>query len=94
MMGGAEAIVGVVAFSAVGAIGLTLAKAVGQRIAGGGPQRHELDALREETEQLRAELDAVQARLGQVDEIQSRLDFAERVLAQGRAKDALPGGRS
>jgi hypothetical protein len=50
--------------------------------------------LRDEVERQREELDAVHERLAQVDELQNRVDFAERVLAQAQQKNALPGGRS
>jgi hypothetical protein len=91
MMGPAEALVGVVAFTAMGAIGLTIARAVAQRIAGSNVGRREVDALRDEVEQLKGELDAMHGRLQDVDDIQNRLDFAERMLAQVREKSALAG---
>jgi hypothetical protein len=93
-MGPGDAIVGVVAFTAIGAIGLTIARAFAQRISGGaGASRREVDAMREEIEQLKGELDQVHGRLQDVDDIQNRLDFAERMLAQVREKAALPGPR-
>ena len=48
--------------------------------------------LREEVETLRAEVDGLQGRLAELDDVQNRLDFAERMLAQARDKGALPGG--
>ena len=94
MMGGPEAIVGVFAFTAVAIVGGTLARGIAQRLArGGGGQ--ELDALRDEVEHLRAELDGMHARLGELDELHGRVDFAERMLAQVKEKGGLPpGGRS
>jgi hypothetical protein len=44
-------------------------------------------------EALRGELDALKGRLTGVDEMETRLEFAERLLAQGREKPALPGPR-
>ena len=42
------------------------------------------------TEQLQADLEAVRADLGaQIAELQERLDFAERLLAQGPSRPAL-----
>jgi len=82
----------VVFFAGVGAIGLTFAKAFAQRIAGTSASAREMDALRDEISQLRAELDGVHTRLSDVEDIQNRLDFAERMLAQLRGKPALPGG--
>ena len=62
--------------------------AIAKRIGGGGGG--DVDALRGEVADLRAELDA---RLGQLDELQERVDFAERALAQVKAREALPGAR-
>ena len=87
----AEAFAAVVVFGSMGIIGITLARAFAQRIAGGAPAARELEALRDEVAQLRAELDDVHARLGGMDELQNRVDFAERVIAQLKGKPALPG---
>ena len=94
MMGPGDAIVGVFAFTAVAIVGGTLAKGIAARIArGGGGQ--EVDSLRDEVDHLRAELDGMRAQLGHLDELEGRVDFAERMLAQVREKGALPpGGRS
>ena len=83
----------VAALVVVGSTIVPIARAIARRIAGPTDLRvvGDVRALREEVEQLRAELDAVQGRFGQMDEIQERLDFAERLLAQARAKGALPG---
>lgn len=54
--------------------------------------------LQDEVEQLRAEVDRLRGeveragRPPELDDIQNRLDFAERMLAQVKAQ-ALPGGR-
>ena len=79
MAGGLVAI----AFSPIG-------RAIARRIGGGKVEESEVAELRADVADLRAELDA---RLGQVDELQERLDFAERALAQVKARDALPGAR-
>jgi chromosome segregation ATPase len=77
----------------MGAVGVSfspLGRAIARRI--GGEERQsgtpadvvaELEGLREEIATLRQELD----------EVHNRLDFAERVLAQAKTRDALPGGR-
>jgi hypothetical protein len=80
----------------VGSVVVPIARAIARRIAGPtDPQVvGDVRALRDEVEQLRAELDALQGRFGQVDEMQERLDFAERLLAQARVKGALPGAPS
>ena len=60
-----------------------LGKALGERIAGRsleGPNSHE-------TEELRADVDELRFHLTEVEE---RLDFAERLIAQGRPDGALP----
>ena len=63
-------------------------KALGERIAGrgdGGASPQELDALRGD---VRALMEDVQIRLTEMEE---RLDFAERLLAQQRHREGLPG---
>lgn len=72
--------------------GLTIVRAIANRISGRVPSGREIDALRDEVLQLRAELDEVHARLGDVEEIQNRLDFAERMIGQLKGRPALPGG--
>lgn len=89
--------------------GLSLVTAVARRIAGprssapglvvgahlaGRAASQEVDALRDEVDQLRAEVAELKARSGELDDVQNRLDFAERLLAQVREKPALPGPRS
>ena len=49
-------------------------------------------ALHDEVEQLRGELESMRTRLAELDDVQNRLDFAERMLAQARERAALPGG--
>lgn len=90
-MNPAEGIAALAFFSVIGFIGFPLARAFAQRISGGAPASRELDALRDEVAQLRGELDEMHARMGDVEEIQNRLDFAERMIAQLR-KPSLPGG--
>ena len=60
-------------------------KALGKRMEGQQPDTEELDALRGEVAELRALPERVQ-------ELEERLDFAERMLAQQREHDRLPGG--
>ncbi len=63
-------------------------KALGERIAsrgGGGASPQELDALRSD---VRALMEDVQIRLTEMEE---RLDFTERLLAQQRHREGLPG---
>jgi hypothetical protein len=67
----------------------TLARAVAQRIARGGAGSKEVEGLRDEVAQLRAEVDELHGRVAPVDEIQNRLDFAERLLAQVRERGVL-----
>ena len=56
----------------------------------GGAALTEVDALGEEVEHLRVELEAMHGRVREVDEIQNRLDFAERMLTQLKERSALP----
>lgn len=97
---------GLAAVAVAGISVLTLVSAVARRIAGprrgpdmvfgmhAGASSRTVDEMRDEIDQLRSELSDVQSRLRQVDELQERLDFTERVIAQGREKGALPGGNA
>lgn len=73
----------------MGAVGVSfspLARALARRLSGEAKsETHpaELDELREEIAALRAQLD----------EVHNRLDFAERMLAQAKARGALSGGQ-
>jgi hypothetical protein len=69
-----------------GATVLTLARAFAKRIAGGAGGSREIEALRDEVALLRAEVDELHGRVAPVDEIQNRLDFAERLLSQARER--------
>src|SRR5262245_57413835 len=75
-----------IAFSPIG-------RAIARRIGGDKVDEGEVAELRGELSELRAELDDTRSRLAQLDEMQERLDFAERVLAQARDKAALPEAR-
>jgi hypothetical protein len=88
-LSGPEAIVAVVVFAGGFTVLGTLAKAVAQRIARGGVGSKEVEAMRDELAQLRAEVDDLHGRVAPVDEIQNRLDFAERMLAQARERGFL-----
>jgi hypothetical protein len=80
-------------FVVAGAVGMSyspLGRAIARRIGGEPPA--DVKALREEVDALRAELaDAVERQAAQLEEAHSRLDFAERMLAQVRERGALPG---
>lgn len=52
----------------------------------------EVDQLRAEVERLRTDVEQTR-RPPELEEIQNRLDFAERLLGQMKARDALPGPR-
>jgi uncharacterized protein involved in exopolysaccharide biosynthesis len=90
-MQGPDAIVGLAFFACVSIVVTNIARVIGNR-RGAGSQR-ELNAMRDELDQLRAELESMHGRLEQVDELQNRVDFAERMLGQIKSGGALPGGR-
>jgi len=93
VMGGPESVGMLAMVALVGVSILTLAKAFAKRVAGGASDAREVEALRDEVAQLRADFEAMQARLADVDEIQNRLDFAERLLAQARERGQLGAPR-
>ena len=66
---------------------------LGVHMAAGGAKQA-LEDLRDEVDQLRAEVADLRSRSAELDDVQNRLDFAERMLAQVRDKNALPGGRA
>lgn len=73
-------------------------KTIAGAIAGRGASRSELAQIGERLEQQAAELDDAQTSLAnqstQIAELQERLDFAERLLAQARDRSVLgPGER-
>lgn len=80
----------------LGVVLLPIARAVAKRIGGGASDHalmNEIQGLRDDVDAMRAELADNNRRLGQLDDMQSRLDFAERVIAQGKDRNALPGAR-
>jgi predicted nucleic acid-binding Zn-ribbon protein len=70
-----------------------VARTLAGAIRGRGASRSELAQLREQLEQQAAELEdaqnSVASQSTQLAELQERLDFAERLLAQGRDRAAL-----
>ncbi len=89
------------AFTAgVSVVVLVIASAVKRVGAGGaGGAARAVRELHEEVELLRGEIDRLRndvehtSRPPELDDIQNRLDFAERMLGQMKARDALPGPR-
>jgi hypothetical protein len=78
---------------------VAFAIAAARRFAGGGTDAaRAVRGLQEEVELLRGDVDRLRtdveraSRPPELDEIQSRLDFAERLLGQMKARDALPPG--
>ena len=79
-------------FLMLGGVGMSfspLGKALARRVAGEKATAEETPTLAE-VEELREELGSVRH---QLDEVHERLDFAERLLAQVRAKELGPGGK-
>jgi hypothetical protein len=86
-MSGPEVLIPITFFTVIGAIFISrseIGRAIAHRIRGGAGVDEE---LRAEVGDLHRELDLVRAELA---ETQERLEFAERLLAQGRAPDQLP----
>jgi hypothetical protein len=89
-----RALIPIILFQVIGVVALAfspIGQALAKRIGGTRVEPGELDELRGEIAELRSELDDVRARAEQVGELQERVDFAERLLAQARAQGALPG---
>ncbi len=89
------------AFTAGGSVIVLVIAGAVKRVGAGGAvdAARGLRELHEEVELLRGEIDRLRtdvehtSRPPELDDIQNRLDFAERVLAQMKARDALPGPR-
>jgi hypothetical protein len=79
---GAIPILGIMAWTAVKIFG-PVGQAFAQRLSGDSAS----PLLEQRVDQLSEELDQVRAQLAETHE---RLDFAERLLAQGRTPDQLP----
>lgn len=92
-MSGPEVLIPITFFVTVGAVFLgrsEIGKAIAHRIRSGpGGSGEDVEALRGEVAELRHELEGVRH---EVAETQERLDFTERLLAQGRALDQLQRG--
>ena len=88
-----DAIVALGFFACISIVGTSIARVISGRIGRRGAQQ-ELNAMRDEIDQLHADLEHMQGRLAQVDDMQERLDFAERMLGQLKSGGALPGGKS
>ena len=89
MIGSFTAGISVVAFA------IAAARRFGAGGGGGAPVIRELhdevELLHAELDQLRSSLEETKSRFAALDEVQNRLDFAERLLGQMKARDALPG---
>ena len=81
------------ALAIVGTTLVLVAGAIAGALRGRGSSRSEVSQLSEQLKQQAAALDDVQSSLAnqssQLAELQERLDFAERVLAQSRDRSAL-----
>ncbi len=81
--------------AALVALGLPLVRGVVrylERKGAGGVGGLEAEALRSEVDELRARMDLVESTTGRLTELEERLDFAERLLTQQRARAELPAG--
>jgi HAMP domain-containing protein len=57
-----------------------------------GESQRTIAALQDDVDALRGEVESMRTRLAELDDVQNRLDFAERMLAQAKERAALPGG--
>ncbi len=88
---GPEIIVPVTMFGGGALVGISfspIGRAIARRLGGGKDEAAEGQALAE-VDALREELQALRGEMG---ELQERLDFAERLLAQAREKGQLGAG--
>jgi Tfp pilus assembly protein FimV len=85
-----------VGLAIVATTAVMVAKAIAGAIAGRGASRTDLAQIRERLEQHTAALEEAQTSLAdqstELAELQERLDFAERLLAQARDRSALGPG--
>jgi len=84
------------AFAMLGTTAVLVARAIAGAIAGRGTSRSELAQIKERLEQYVTALEDAQTSLAnqstQLAELQERIDFAERLLAQARDRSALGPG--
>jgi Tfp pilus assembly protein FimV len=86
----------ILALTILGSTIVLVAKAIGGAIVGRGGSRSQLAQLSQRLEQQAAALDdaraSVASQAAQLAELQERVDFAERLLAQARDRAALGPG--
>jgi len=86
----------ILALSIAAATIVLVAKTIAGAVAGRGASRTDVAQIKQQLEQHAAALEDAQTTLTnqstQVAELQERLDFAERLLAQGRDRSALGAG--
>jgi hypothetical protein len=89
---GVTALIALGFFAACAFVLYPIMRAVGRRLEGKSASPD--PALREEIDRLTARLDEVDLLRHHVAELEERLDFTERMLAQRREQDRLGGGRA
>jgi len=92
-----RALIPIVLFQVIGIVAIAfspIGAAIAKRIAGTRTDPKEIEELRADVADLRGELEHMRERVGQVDELQERVDFAERLIAQQRSQSALPAQTS
>ncbi|HTR20729.1 MAG TPA: hypothetical protein VMH88_07735 [Gemmatimonadales bacterium] len=86
----------ILALTIAGMTAVLVARAIAGALGGRGASRSELSQIRERLEQHAAALEDAENSLAQqttqLAELQERLDFAERLLAQARDRTALGPG--
>ena len=86
----------ILALTIAAATFVLVARTIAGAVAGRGASRTDVAQIKQQLEQHAAALEDAQTTLTnqstQVAELQERLDFAERLLAQGRDRSALGAG--
>ncbi|HXV85889.1 MAG TPA: hypothetical protein VD793_04275 [Gemmatimonadales bacterium] len=91
-MDGLVFLIPVAGITMLGFVLTPLARALARRMErGASVDSGEVEALREELAHWRARVEEMERTVVRLDELEERVDFAERLLVKGREREALPG---